>query len=195
MIDDDGTTLGWSAFGKATSIDQGVGGNSVSFAYGPDDARIEKQAHVGSQTETVLYFSGAEQLTQGPYNQMRRTITLADLSIVDTGGAGSHVLYPVTDNLGGTIAFANANGVLNTATPYGPFGRRETAGWAGYMSQSEAITINTQDTDRGYTGQEELDTVNLVDYNARLYWSAPCISDGRLAQNSRTEGVHEEAIQ
>ena len=37
------------------------------------------------------------------------------------------------------------------------------------MSQSEAITINTQDTDRGYTGQEELDTVNLVDYNARLY--------------------------
>ena len=60
MTDDNGTTLAWTAFGKAATVTQ-AGSNHLAFAYGPDDARIEKQAHVGSQTETVLYFSGAEQ--------------------------------------------------------------------------------------------------------------------------------------
>ena len=101
MTDDDGTTLGWAAFGKAVSVEQGVGGNSVYFAYGPDDARVEKNVVAGGQSETVLYFEGAEQLTEGPHTAIRRTITLADLTFIDTGGAGSHVLYPVTDNLGG----------------------------------------------------------------------------------------------
>ncbi|MGH2508716.1 MAG: RHS repeat-associated core domain-containing protein, partial [Ktedonobacteraceae bacterium] len=33
----------------------------------------------------------------------------------------------------------------------------------------QALTINTTESDRGYTGQEGLDAVQLDDYNARLY--------------------------
>ncbi|MGI0135015.1 MAG: RHS repeat-associated core domain-containing protein, partial [Candidatus Micrarchaeaceae archaeon] len=37
------------------------------------------------------------------------------------------------------------------------------------MGITQALTINTTETDKGYTGQESLDSVSLVDYNARLY--------------------------
>ncbi|MGH2510238.1 MAG: RHS repeat-associated core domain-containing protein, partial [Ktedonobacteraceae bacterium] len=50
-----------------------------------------------------------------------------------------------------------------------PFGQRRTAGWAQAMGITQALTINTTETDKGYTGQESLDSVGLVDYNARLY--------------------------
>ncbi|MGH9438660.1 MAG: RHS repeat-associated core domain-containing protein, partial [Terriglobia bacterium] len=52
---------------------------------------------------------------------------------------------------------------------YGPFGKRMTTGWAGAMGVGQALTINTTASDRGYTGQEGLDAVQLDDYNARLY--------------------------
>ena len=123
----------------------------------------------GKRKTVICPPHGAERLTEGPYTAIRRTVTLADLTFIDTGGAGSHVLYPVTDNLGSTIALGAANGSLAQGMSYGPFGRRETAGWAGYMSQSEALTINTTETDRSYTGQEGLDAIGLMDYNARLY--------------------------
>ncbi|MGH2509047.1 MAG: RHS repeat-associated core domain-containing protein, partial [Ktedonobacteraceae bacterium] len=44
-----------------------------------------------------------------------------------------------------------------------------TTGWAGQMGIGQALTINTTESDRGYTGQEGLDAVQLDDYNARLY--------------------------
>ncbi|MGH8228508.1 MAG: RHS repeat-associated core domain-containing protein, partial [Steroidobacteraceae bacterium] len=44
-----------------------------------------------------------------------------------------------------------------------------TTGWAGAMGVGQALTINTTASDRGYTGQEALDAVQLDDYNARLY--------------------------
>ncbi|MGH9772532.1 MAG: RHS repeat-associated core domain-containing protein, partial [Candidatus Acidiferrales bacterium] len=40
---------------------------------------------------------------------------------------------------------------------------------AGAMGVGQALTINTTASDRGYTGQEALDAVQLDDYNARLY--------------------------
>ena len=192
MTDDDGTTLAWTAFGKAATVTQ-AGGNHLTFTYGPDDARIEKDATVGNQSEQVLYFSGAERLAQGPYNQIRRTVTLADLSVIDTGGAGGHVLYPVTDNLGSTIALGNADGSLAQGMDYGPFGNRTSAGWTGPLGQNQAININTTETDRGYTGQEELDTVDLVDYNARLY--DPALGrflsvDPLMAYPESTQGIN-----
>ncbi|MGH2447263.1 MAG: RHS repeat-associated core domain-containing protein, partial [Chloroflexota bacterium] len=160
-----GRTLAWATFGKATTITQG--GTTVTLAYGPDNERYRKTVSTGS--ETVTYLGAAELIDLAGSTGIRRTLALADLTVIDTGGNNAGVLYPVTDQLGSTIDLGDGNGASADVMSYGPFGKRMTAGWAGQMSISQALTINTTESDKGYTGQEGLDAVQLDDYNARLY--------------------------
>ncbi len=168
MTQDADRSLSWTAFGKAGTITKG--NNRIGFTYGPDDARYQKTLKVsGLTTESVTYLGAAEVLTVNYHTSIRRTLALADVSIIDTGGYGAKVLYPVTDHLGSVMAMSDGSGALAREMSYGPFGQRKTAGWSAYMTISAALTINETETDRGYTGQEALDAVQLDDYNARLY--------------------------
>ena len=100
---------------------------------------------------------------------IRRTLSLAGITIIDTGGARSRRLYPITDHLGSTVAIADGTGHLVQGLAYADFGKRYSAGWAAVLTTSQAVAINTTLSDRGYTGQESLDAIGLDDYNARLY--------------------------
>ncbi|MGH9438658.1 MAG: hypothetical protein ACRD22_12395, partial [Terriglobia bacterium] len=122
MTNDNGKTLTWSAFGKATQISQGA--TSVTLAYGPDNERYEKDVSAYGQSETVTYLGAAERLTLNGQTSIRRTLALADLTVIDTGGNNAGVLYPVTDQLGSTIDLGDGNGASADAMSYGPFGRR-----------------------------------------------------------------------
>ncbi|MGH2508718.1 MAG: hypothetical protein ACRDHZ_15135, partial [Ktedonobacteraceae bacterium] len=132
MTNDNGKTLTWAAFGKATTISQGA--TAVTLAYGPDDDRYQKTVGAFGQSETVLYLGAAERITLNGQTSIRRTLALADLTVIDTGGNNAGVLYPVTDHLGSTIVLGDDGGQSADAMSYGPFGRRMTAGWAGQMS-------------------------------------------------------------
>ena len=168
MTQDADRSLSWTAFGKAGTITKG--NYRIGFTYGPDDARYQKTLNIGGvPNETVTYLGAAEVLTVNRHTSIRRTLALADVAIIDTGGYGAKVLYPVTDHLGSVMAMSDGSGALAQEMSYGPFGQRKTAGWSAYMTISAALTINQTETDRGYTGQEALDAVQLDDYNARLY--------------------------
>jgi RHS repeat-associated protein len=122
------------------------------------------------EAETVTYLQGAERLQFANGQQrIRRTLAFAGVTVIDTGGVGAKVLYAVKDHLGSTMALSDATGGLAQQMAFSPFGKRRTAGWAQAMDIPTAWQINTTQTDKGYTGQESLDTVTLVDYNARLY--------------------------
>ncbi len=169
MLHDGDKTLAWSAFGKAMYIGTQQGG--VGFAYGPDRARYQKRVNSAyGEAETVTYLQGAERL-QFANGQacIRRTLAFAGVTVIDTGGVGAKVLYAVKDHLGSTMALSDASGSLVQQMSYSPFGKRLGAAWAQGMDTSTAWQINTTETDKGYTGQEELDAVALVNYNARLY--------------------------
>jgi len=99
---------------------------------------------------------------------IRRTLSLAGITIIDTGGARSRRLYPIADHLGSPIAIADGTGHLVQGLAYADFGKRYSAGWAAVLTTGQAISINTTLSDRGYTGQESLDAIGLDDYNARL---------------------------
>jgi len=100
---------------------------------------------------------------------IRRTLSLAGITIIDTGGAQSRRLYPIADHLGSPIAIADGAGHLIQGLAYADFGKRYSAGWASPLTTAQALGINTGLSDRGYTGQESLDAIGLDDYNARLY--------------------------
>jgi RHS repeat-associated protein len=169
MLHDGDKTLAWSAFGKAMYI--GTQQGTVGFAYGPDRARYQKRVNSAyGEAETVTYLQGAERLQFANGQQrIRRTLAFAGVTVIDTGGVGAKVLYAVKDHLGSTMALSDATGGLAQQMSYSPFGTRKTAGWAHGMDIPTAWQINTTETDKGYTGQESLDAVQLVDYNARLY--------------------------
>ena len=159
-------TLQWTAFGKASSITRN--NTTVTFAYGPGNSRYRKMV-TGPSPETVTYLGGAERLDINGNLSIRRTLSLAGVIIIDTGGAQSKRLYPVADHLGSTIGVVDSTGSLIQGLSYGDFGQRYTSGWNSGLSTSQAVTINQTLTDKGYTGQESLDSVGLDDYNARLY--------------------------
>jgi uncharacterized protein with LGFP repeats len=77
MTNDNGKTLTWAAFGKATAITQGA--TSVTLAYGPDDDRYEKDVNAYGQSETVLYLGAAELIDLNGSTGIRRTLALADV--------------------------------------------------------------------------------------------------------------------
>ncbi len=118
MTNDNGKTLTWAAFGKATTISQGA--TSVSLAYGPDEARYEKDVSAYGQSETVLYLGAAELIDLNGSTGIRRTLALADLTVIDTGGNNAGVLYPVTDQLGSTMDLGDDNGASADAMSYSP---------------------------------------------------------------------------
>ncbi|MGH8275017.1 MAG: RHS repeat-associated core domain-containing protein, partial [Gammaproteobacteria bacterium] len=166
MTADGNKSLTWAAFGKATQITTSTA--TVTLAYGPGESRYQKTV-TGATTETVTYLGSAERLTVNGQTSIRRTLSLGGIGVIDTGGATVQLLYPVSDHLGSVMAMSNGSGELAQEMSYAPFGQRRTAGWASAMGITQALTINTTETDKGYTGQESLDSVSLVDYNARLY--------------------------
>ncbi len=166
MTHDAGRSLTWSAFGKATRITRG--NTTVTIDYGPGNRRIRKHV-TGPLSETVTYLGGAERLDINGRVSIRRTLGIAGIAIIDTGGAQSKRLYPIADHLGSTFAIADSSGHLIQGLAYADFGQRYSAGWARALTTSQALSVNTTLSDRGYTGQESLDAIGLDDYNARLY--------------------------
>jgi len=166
MTKDNDRTLTWNAFGKAESISQRQ--TTVNFSYGPGGSRYRKVV-TGPASETVTYLGGAEVLDVGGNTSIRRTLGLAGLSVIDTGGANAGVHFGIPDHLGSMMALIDSSGSVTQGLSYGDFGKRYTTGWGGVLSHSQGWTVNTTLTDKGYTGQESLDSVGLDDYNARLY--------------------------
>ena len=166
MTKDNDRTLTWNAFGKAESISQRQ--TTVNFSYGPGGSRYRKVV-TGPASETVTYLGGAEVLDVGGNTSIRRTLGLAGLSVIDTGGANAGVHFGIPDHLGSMMALIDSSGSVTQGLSYGDFGKRYTTGWGGVLSYSQGWAVNTTLTDKGYTGQESLDSVGLDDYNARLY--------------------------
>src|SRR5699024_5891806 len=124
-----GRSLDWAAFGKARKITKGA--NTVHLYYGPNHARYKKT--VTQSGESVYYLQGAERLTVAGNASLRRTLSLAGLTVIDTGGAQAKLLYAVKDHLGSTMALTKANGQLTTQMSFSPFGQRRTHAWAQSM--------------------------------------------------------------
>jgi hypothetical protein len=89
----------------------------------------------------------------------------------NTAGAVT-VSYFVTDHLGSVAVIANDLGVVTERDAYDAWGkRRDASSWA-----DDSACLLTSTTTRGYTGHEELDSVCLLNANARLYDQGVLIS-------------------
>jgi len=165
-----GRTLTYTPFNMAATITQGS--STYTLYYDDTHSRI---AQVGPST-TTLYLNalgGMSELASSGSTLTWHDFIVADGQLVAerfcTGSApcassGATLKYFVTDHLGSIAMVLNDDGSMAEHLSFDSWGMRRNAD--GSPASCGAISSSTT---RGYTGQEEMDGLCLVNMNARLY--------------------------
>ncbi len=141
--------------GRLVSVQNTSSGETWTFAYDGDGNRIRQVNPDGTSTlflagglfEVTLNAAGQQTAVKRYYSVGGQTIALRD-----AGGT----LYLLTDHLGSVLAVLDASGAVVGEQRYRPFG------------QPRLMPGITQ-TDRGFTGQQDLSAAGLQDFNARWF--------------------------
>ena len=168
MTGGDGRTMTWYSFDKPKSINKS--GNTRDFYYGPDRGRY-KQVH----NSTPKHYIEDSLVT---VNDPGGTVETWEMTVFANGQAVAVVKdednsgtitkttnYLHRDHLGSITAVTDLSGsTLNIESlSYDAFGgRRDASDWVG-------AAVGTPSLDRGYTGHEHLDDVDVIHMNGRIY--------------------------
>jgi len=170
MLTGDGRTIAWTSFNKPESISKN--GAVVTFKYGPDRARYYKESSTGSKT---LYLGGGyERVVSGTKTEHKYYIHAEGKQIAihtkttDTAATtpiGDKTNYLHYDALGSVDTITNGQGEVVDRLIYEPFGKRRFVAWKEGI---DALVIPTA-TNRGFTGHEHIDELDLIHMNGRVY--------------------------
>ena len=162
MTAGNGLTVAYASYDKPTSITRGT--TTIGFSHDPEHQRFQQTAPGG----TTLYLGNAEKFT-GTSGAIRWTNYL----MASGGVVGMHVensdetvatRYFHKDHLGSIAVITDEFGAVLERLSYDAWGKRRHAD--GSDDPSGSITSQTN---RGFTGHEELDSVGLVHMNGRVY--------------------------
>lgn len=105
--------------------------------------------------------------TEYRHNVIADGQVIAVHTITQSGSASTDYLH--YDHLGSVDAITDDQGSVIQAMSFDAFGlRRDATNWDYDLSQSTLATLKNY-TDGGYTDQEQLDNLSLVDMNGRVY--------------------------
>ncbi|MDE2461638.1 MAG: hypothetical protein KGL98_10370 [Gammaproteobacteria bacterium] len=171
MTTRNGYALTWTVDNLPESIASAAG--SSTFSYGPEDQRYAQSATFNGNTTATAYIGGLFEVVSTATDTEYRHNIIADGQIVavhtiDQSGS-AYTDYLHYDHLGSVDAITNDSGNVIQAMSFDAFGqRRDTTNWDYDLSQNQIATLKNY-TDRGYTDQEQLDNLSLVDLNGRVY--------------------------
>ena len=118
----------------------------------------------GGLFEVVASSTGT---TEYRHNIVADGEVIAVHTITQSGNAYTDYLH--YDHLGSVDAITDDSGNVIQSMSFDAFGqRRDAANWDYDLSQNTLATLKNY-TDRGYTDQEQLDNLSLVDLNGRVY--------------------------
>jgi RHS repeat-associated protein len=159
MIDRDGDTITWYSYNKPKKIYYGT--DYSELWYGADRARYKQVAVEGAVTTTTRYVgSHFEVETQGASTIYRHYIRAGDQAVAQYerhSGGTNPVLYLHRDHAGSVVETTNTSGSTSDCWDYDAFGVR-----------TRSCGSAPDDTERGYTGHEQLDSVALIHMNGRV---------------------------
>jgi RHS repeat-associated protein len=166
MTSGDGRTVTYTSFNMAATVTQGS--TTLTLTYDSEHARITEVSPTGTTTYLNDPSSGAmsELFLSGAVTTWRDYIKAdGKLIAVRFNQAGTVTMgYFTLDHLGSISVITDQNGAIVERDSYDAWGRRRNA------NGTDAVCgANSSETTRGFTGQEEMDQVCLVNMNARLY--------------------------
>ena len=140
--------------------------STSQFTYGPNHERRTQSQSNG----TMIYYGGAQEVAMNGTTLISvKTYWPHGIGVeVDRPAqAGSELDWTHTDNLGSVVAITDVDGNLKEALQYDAWGSRRNTSGAPVAIGTPQVTENTDD--KGYTGQEQIDSLELVHLNGRVY--------------------------
>jgi RHS repeat-associated protein len=158
QIEAPGRTASWTSFDMPLQLAKGdVTGN---FVYGPEHQRVRQSRKDGSSS----IYAGAQETEVKDDVTTVRTYWPMGIGF-ETDKLGSTQLYWVHhDRIGSVVAITDANGKLVESTAYDAWGKRRDL-----TSNATPDTLDGVIDNKGYTGHEMLDQLDLVHMNGRVY--------------------------
>lgn len=172
--------VGWTSYNMVSSVSQTVGGttNALGFVYGPEHDRVQETYTKNNVLQrTIIYLNtvgGEGLLYEEELNNLTNVVTKkhylnagdGTIGVLSyTGTAYSGTQYWHKDHMGSTMVISDATGALVERLAYEPFGKRRNANG----TTDAAGTLTSVNTKRGYTEQEMMDEVGLINMNGRVY--------------------------
>src|SRR5579862_6964378 len=162
-------TYAFTSFDMVETIQQGTG--TTSIGYSPEHQRGELTTPSG----TLYYFSNPvagvmEELAPGGTQWNTYLVPYGHLvAEMFTAGGTTTPYYFTGDHLTSTTALTDQNGNQTEADSYDAWGNRRLPSGVDKATGCNQNPSPPSKTTRGFTSQEELDKLCLVNLNARLY--------------------------
>ncbi len=155
----------YTSFNKPSTIISGT--TNLQFSYGPHRSRYKQVIHDSNGTTTKIYIGGIfEKKTDSTTTEEIHYIqangsTIAVFARKDVGTETTRYLHK--DNLGSVQSITNASGNVVEELSYDAWGKRRQ------INGTSPTTPISSLLDRGFTGHEYLDGVELIHMNGRVY--------------------------
>jgi RHS repeat-associated protein len=180
-----GSPITWTVANLPKRIDSGA--NYAEFRYGPNRARFQQQAKLGSRTETTTYVGSLYEIAARSDRsrlEYRYQVTAGGMPVARvteySDATPSRTEYLHRDHLGSIDAVSNSSGVVPTdgRMSFDAHGSRRAGNatqgnaWRhllGYAVSAATIDGLREHTTRGFTDHEMLDGVGLTHMNGRVY--------------------------
>ena len=174
----------WTQFNKVKEIylngaSFAASNEGTRFTYGPDNRRLTEETREGGVfTKKQRYLGAFEQIlhsadgTDRDWDLKYTKIYIHGYGVYTYDHrAPATAATPITrhwfhgDHLGSIIGITDSTGALVEEYAYDAWGKRlDPTDWAG-----DPTSVDTELTDRGFTGHEMMDAVGLVNMNGRVY--------------------------
>ena len=157
-----GRSTSWTSFDMPVDIAKGA--VKSTFVYGPEHQRAKQTRSDG----TVILYAGAQEVETKAGQVTVKTYWPNGIGVeIDRPAKATELSWIHQDRLGSPIAITDATGNFREKLAYDAWGKRRTTDGSATPDTLDGVTDN-----RGFTGHEMLDTLDLVHMNGRV--SAPC---------------------
>jgi len=144
------------------------GDHEFQFNYGAEGSRKKvEQSFQGSLSQSTYYLGQYERIVSGAdVKEVHYIYAGTDLvSIYHSDNGTGNYSYTYTDYLGSILQLTDENGNIEYEQNFDPWGRFRNANDWSYNVTAVAPWFLT----RGFTGEEHISEVGLINLNARLY--------------------------
>jgi RHS repeat-associated protein len=189
MTGGDGRSITYSSFDKPTSIIKGS--NTTLMAYGAARQLIQREDSTASGTTTTTFVSGIYEHVELPNSSVKERHYIGDFAILTITGrnssnAGSREAnYLHKDHLGSITTITDTYGLVVERFSFDPWGKRRAPNidvmellmgpWESMLTYEQGNltlkpwVLSSSITNRGFTGHEQLDGVELIHMGGRVY--------------------------
>jgi len=158
-------SVSWTSFDMPDKINGA--GASAQFVYGPEHQRTRQTR--GDST-TVIY-AGAQEIETNAGGTTVKTYWPNGIGVeIDRPNAAVSELYwHHLDRLGSVVGLTDQQGVLKEKLAYDAWGKRRTTDGKPMEGTPTPNSLDGNVDNRGFTGHEMLDQLDLVHMNGRVY--------------------------